>query len=66
MEAVDRALDLDRNNTELQELRESIRAASLRAEKLHNALKMAEGAHAEGKLEEAKQAAEEASRSRSR
>jgi len=32
----------------------------LRAEKLHNALKMAEGAHAEGKLEEAKQAAEEA------
>ena len=60
MEAVDRALDLDRNNTELQELRESLRAASLRAEKLHNALKMAEGAHAEGKLEEAKQAAEEA------
>jgi serine/threonine-protein kinase len=60
MEAVDRALELDRNNTELQELRESIRASALRAEKLHNALKMAEAAHAEGKLEEAKQAAEEA------
>ena len=60
LEAVDRALGLDRSNTELQELRESIRAASLRAEKLHNALKIAEAAHAEGRLEEAKQAAEEA------
>jgi len=46
-----------------RELRESIRAASLRAEKLHTPSKMAEAAHAEGKLEEAKQAAEEALRS---
>ena len=60
LESVDRALSLDRNNTELANLRESIRSASLRAEKLHDALRAAEAAHAEGKLDAAKQAIEEA------
>jgi serine/threonine protein kinase len=60
LEHADRALGLDRNNTELQQLREAIRAAARRAEKLHNALKSAEAARAEGKLDEAREAAEAA------
>jgi serine/threonine-protein kinase len=60
LEHIDRALGLERNNTELQQLREAIRAAARRAEKLHNALKSAEVARAEGKLDEAKEAAEAA------
>jgi len=59
-EAVDRALVLDKNNTDLQNLREEVRQASVRAEKLHIALKCAEAAHNEGRLDEAKQAVEEA------
>ena len=60
LEHVDRALGLDRNNADLQQLREAICAAAVRAEKLHTALKLAEAAQAEGNLEEAKEAAEAA------
>jgi len=56
----DRALGLDRSNTELQELRESIRAASLRAEKTPQRPQNRGGCSRGGQLEEAKQAAEEA------
>ena len=59
-EYVDRALALDRNNAELQQLRETIRAAVERAEKLHHALEMAESAHQGGKLDAAREAVETA------
>ncbi|PYX40918.1 MAG: hypothetical protein DMG81_04925, partial [Acidobacteria bacterium] len=59
-ESLDRALSLDKNNAELQRLRDEVRLAAARAEKLHSALKTAEGAHAEGKLDAAKEAVEEA------
>jgi serine/threonine protein kinase len=60
LEHVDRALGLDRNNADLRQLRDAICAAISRAEKLHNALKKAEEAQAEGRLDEAREAAEEA------
>jgi serine/threonine protein kinase len=60
MEHVDRALGLDRDNFDLMQLREAIREAVVRAEKLHNALKAAEAAQAEGKLDAAKDAVEAA------
>jgi hypothetical protein len=60
MEHVDRGLGLDRDNFDLMQLREAIREAAARAEKLHNALKAAEAAQAEGKLEAAKEAVEAA------
>jgi serine/threonine-protein kinase len=60
LEHVDRALVLDRTNTDLQQLREEVRGAAARAEKLHKALKAAEAAQAEGKLDAAKEAAEAA------
>lgn len=59
-EALDRALVLDKNNADLLSLREEVRQASVRAEKLHAALKSAEAAHSEGQLDAAKQAVEEA------
>ncbi len=59
-ECLDRALSLDKNNPDLQRLRDEVRLAAARAEKLHVALKTAEAAHAEGKLEAAKEAVEEA------
>ena len=59
-EALDRGLALDKNNTDLQRLREEVRQAMARAEKLHSALKAAETAHAEGRLDAAKVAVEEA------
>lgn len=59
-ESLERAIGLDRENAELQQLRERIRTAILRTEKLHKVLKLAQSAHAEGKLDAAKQAAEEA------
>ena len=46
-EALDRGLALDKNNTDLQRLREEVRQAMARAEKLHSALKAAETAHAQ-------------------
>ena len=60
LEHVDRALGLDRTNPDLQQFREDVRAAAVRAEKLHKALRVAEAAQAEGKLDAAKEAAEEA------
>jgi eukaryotic-like serine/threonine-protein kinase len=60
LEHLDRALGLDRTNPDLQQFREDVRAAAVRAEKLHKALKIAEAAQAEGKLDAAKEAAEAA------
>ncbi len=60
LEHVDRGLCLDRNNGELQQLREQISAEAARAEKLHKALKAAESAEMEGNLDAAKEAAEAA------
>ncbi len=60
LEHVDRALGLDRTSPDLQQFREDVRAAAARAEKLHNALRVAEAAQAEGKLDVAKEAAEAA------
>src|SRR5579883_1478580 len=57
---VERGLALDKNNTDLQRMREEVRQAVARAEKLHAALKNAETAHAEGRLDAAKAAVEEA------
>ena len=59
-DCVERGLALDKNNTDLQRLREEVRQAVARAEKLHAALKNAEAAHAEGRLDAAKAAVEEA------
>jgi serine/threonine-protein kinase len=59
-EAVEQALVLDKTNTELVQLRDSIKAAALRAQKLHNAVRRAETAHQDGELDTAKQAIEEA------
>jgi hypothetical protein len=60
LEHVERALSLDCDNFDLLRLKETIREAAMRAEKLHKALKAAESAQAEGNLEAAKQAAEAA------
>jgi hypothetical protein len=60
LEQVDRALALDRANADLQQFREDVRSAAVRAEKLHKALRVAEAAQAEGKLDVAKDAAEAA------
>ena len=60
LEHVDRALCLDKNNGELQQLREHICAESARAEKLHKALKTAESAQMDGNLDAAKEAAQAA------
>jgi serine/threonine protein kinase len=59
-ECLDRALSLDKNNGDLQRLRDEVRLAAARAEKLHIALKAAEAAQSEGKLDAAKEAVEEA------
>ncbi len=59
-ECLDRALSLDKNNAELQRMLEEVREAAARVEKLHGVLKAAEAAHAEGKLDSAKEAVEEA------
>ncbi len=59
-EQVDRALALDRQNTGLKELRETIVAASARATKLRSALDSAQAAQSDGHLDEALKAAEEA------
>ncbi len=59
-DCVERGLALDKNNTDLQRMREEVRQAVARAEKLHAALKNAETAHAEGRLDAAKAAVEEA------
>jgi tetratricopeptide (TPR) repeat protein len=56
----DRALGLDRSDTSLLELRKKVAAASSRAKKLHEALERAQAAQAEGNLEAALRAAEEA------
>ena len=59
-ECLERALSLDKNNTGVQRLREEVRQAAERAEKLQQALKTAEAAHSEGKLDAAKEAVAEA------
>src|SRR5207302_6495491 len=59
-ECLDRALSLDKNNTELQGLREQVRQAAERAERLQQALKTAEADHSEGLLDTAKEAVEKA------
>src|SRR5579862_5218604 len=57
---VEQALAVDKTNTELLQLRESLKAAALRAQKLHSALRRAETSHQDGELDTAKQAIEEA------
>jgi serine/threonine protein kinase len=59
-DCLDRALSLDRNNTRLQRLRDQVRLAAERAEKLQAALRAAEAAHADGRLDVAKEAVESA------
>lgn len=59
-ECLEQALALDKNNSDLLRLRESMRSAALNAQKLHNAIKSAEAAHQDGDLDAAKQAIEEA------
>ena len=59
-ECLDRALSLDKNNTELQGLREQVRQAAERAERLQQALKTAEADHSEGLFDTAKEAVEKA------
>lgn len=59
-DCLDRALSLDRNNTGLQRLRHEVHLAAERVEKLQAALRSAEAAHAEGRLDAAKEAVEAA------
>jgi len=59
-EFVEQALAIDKTNTELLQLRESLKAAALRAQRLHSALRRAETSHQDGELDTAKQAIEEA------
>ena len=60
LEHVDLALGLDRDNAGLQQLRENIRSASARFEKLRTTLEIAKTAQAEGKLNAAQEAVEAA------
>jgi serine/threonine protein kinase len=57
---LDAALRLDRDNRDLQRLRDSARAGHERAQKLAGALRLAEVAHQQDDLDSAKQAVEEA------
>jgi serine/threonine protein kinase len=59
-EFVEQALAIDKTNTELLQLRESLKAAAMRAQKLHSALRRAETSHQDGELDTAMQAIEEA------
>jgi tetratricopeptide (TPR) repeat protein len=59
-EHVDRALTLTRDDLGLKQLREDIRSEASRAEKLYSALNTAQTAQAEGDLDAARKAAEEA------
>jgi len=59
-EFVEQALAIDKTNTDLIQLRESLKAAAIRAPKLHSVLRRAETSHQEGELDTAKQAIEEA------
>ena len=57
---LDRAITLDKNNSDLLQQRDSVLAASLRHHKLQDALKRAEAAYHDRDLDSAKQAVEEA------
>jgi eukaryotic-like serine/threonine-protein kinase len=57
---IERALTLDKNNADLQHLRDTVKAAELRAQKFQRAIRLAESAHQTGDLDSAKQAIEEA------
>jgi serine/threonine-protein kinase len=59
-EHAEQALALDPDDAELQQLRETIRVEAARTEKLHTVLNIAQAAQAEGNLDEARKAAEEA------
>jgi len=59
-ECLDRAVSLDKNNAELQQLRDQVRQAAERAERLQQALKTAEADHSEGLFDTAKEAVEKA------
>jgi serine/threonine protein kinase len=60
LEHLDLALGLDRNNTDLQQLRENMRTAAARYEKFRTTLEIAKTAQAEGKLNAAQEAVEAA------
>jgi serine/threonine protein kinase len=59
-EHADQALALAPDDAELQQLRETIRVEAARTERLHTVLNIAQTAQAEGNLDEARKAAEEA------
>ncbi len=60
LEHVERAIALDRQNPELQRLRDTVKAAELRAQKFQRAVRLAESAHQVGDLDLARQTIEEA------
>jgi eukaryotic-like serine/threonine-protein kinase len=57
---IERALTLDKENADLQQLRDTVKAAELRARRFQRAVRLAESAHQTGDLDSAKQAIEEA------
>ena len=59
-ECLDRAFSLDKNNAEVGRLRQEVRQVAEDAEKLYQALRTAEAAHSESRLDAAKEAVEEA------
>src|SRR5262249_11892149 len=57
---IERALDLDKKNVEMLALRDRVKTAALKVEKLNRALAVAESAHQVGDLDSAKHAIDEA------
>ncbi len=60
LEHLDRAISLDKNSLELQQLRDTVKAAEVRAQKFQRAVRLAESAHQMGDLDLARQTIEEA------
>ncbi len=60
LERLERAISLDKNNPDLQQLRDTVKAAELRAQKFQRAMRLAESAHQTGDLDLARQTIEEA------
>ena len=57
---IERALDLDKKNVQLLALRDRVKAAAFKVEKLNRAMAVAESAHQAGDLDSAKHAVDEA------
>ena len=60
LELLDRAISLDKDSAELKQLRDTVKASELLAQKFQRAVRLAESAHQMGDLDMARQTIEEA------